>query len=303
MTSLRVGVDAGGTHAVAVVVDPSGREVGRGSAPGAVASAASVEAAADAVARAASEALAAAGRAWPVDALWAGVAGAGSDTVRAALEVALAQRVTARQLGVGTDMEAAFESAFGRGPGILLIAGTGSVAMARDRDGLLRRAGGWGRALGDEGGGYWIAMQALGAVARAEDGRAQATALREAVLHRLSLDAPRSLVAWVEHASKGEVAALAPTVLTVAEQGDPVAASIATDAAAALRSHVIALLEAMERDGAAEDTCALALSGGLIREGGPLRPTLERMLRPLGLPLHLGPLDPPRGAAELAARL
>jgi N-acetylglucosamine kinase-like BadF-type ATPase len=45
--------------------------------------------------------------------------------------------------------------------GYLLIAGTGSVAMARDRAGNLHKAGGWGRLLGDEGSGYWIGLQAL----------------------------------------------------------------------------------------------------------------------------------------------
>ena len=303
MTSLYVGVDAGGTHAVAVVVDEGGHEIGRGRAPGAVASSVSVEAAAEAVARAVSEALAAAGRTGPVHAVWAGVAGAGTEAVRSALEDALAHRLSARHVGVGTDMEAAFESAFGQGPGILLIAGTGSAAMARDGGGRFRRAGGWGRMLGDEGGGYWIGMHALGAVARAEEGRAQQTALREAVLRGLGLEAPRDLVDWVEGATKAEIAALAPAVLAVAEQGDPVAASIATDAAAALRTHVIALLAAMERDGATVDGVTVALSGGLIREGGPLRPTLERLLEPLGRPLHQGALDPPMGAARLAARL
>jgi N-acetylglucosamine kinase-like BadF-type ATPase len=157
--------------------------------------------------------------------------------------------------------------------------------------------------LGDEGGGYWLAMQALGALARAEDGRAQRTALRDAVLVRLGLDTPRDLVDWVERATKADVAALAPVVLAQAEQGDPVAASIVTDGAAALRSHVIALLDAMERDEGVSDSLVLALFGGLIGDGGPLRTTLERTLAPLGLRLHPGPLDPTLGATELAARL
>ena len=85
------------------------------------------------------------------------------------------------------------------------------------------------------------------------------------------------------------------------------AASIATDAAAALRTHVIALLDGLpgdtRDDGDEDDALTLALSGGLIREGGPLRSTLERVLAPLGLPLHTGPLDPALGAARLASRL
>ncbi len=303
MTSLHVGVDAGGTQAVAVVVDGSGQELGRARAPGAVATSRSVDGAVEAVERAATEALAAAGRTGPADAVWAGVAGAGAESVRVTLEAALVERAVGRRIRVGTDMEAAFESAFGEGPGLLVIAGTGSVALARTQDGQMRRAGGWGKMLGDEGGGYWLAMQALGAVAPDSSSSAPQSALREAVLTRLRLDAPRDLVGWIEGATKAEIAALAPTVLMVAEEADAVAASIATDAAAALRTHVIALLEGMEGDGGSGDDLLLALSGGLIGEGGPLRATLERLLSPLGLPLHRAPLDPPLGAARLAARL
>ena len=81
------------------------------------------------------------------------------------------------------------------------------------------------------------------------------------------------------------------------------AASIATDAAAALRTHVVALLERLERAGAEPDTMELALWGGLIEVGGPLRPTLDRLLAPLGLAVHAAPIDPPLGAARLASRL
>jgi N-acetylglucosamine kinase-like BadF-type ATPase len=298
-----VGVDAGGTRAVAVVIDEEGRELGRGQAPGAVATVTSVTPAVDGVAAAVREALQAAGAGLPVGRLWAGMAGAGRELVRAAAEADLAALGLAERVRVGTDVEAAFESAFGEGPGILLIAGTGSIALCRSPTGETFRTGGWGGALGDEGGGYWIGMHALRAVAQAEDGRAQATALRDALTRRLGLSAPTELVGWVDEATKGEVAGLAPTVLETAAAGDPVAASLATDAAAALRTHVVALLERLERAGVVPDTMELALWGGLIEAGGPLRPTLDRLLAPLGLTVHSGPIDPPLGAARLAMRL
>lgn len=298
-----MGVDVGGTRAVAVVVDDGGRELGRGRAAGAVATVTSVTPAVDAVAAAVREALAAAGVAAPVEHLWAGLAGAGRELVRAAAEADLAALGLARRVRVGTDVEAAFESAFGEGPGILLIAGTGSVALCRSPSGETFRTGGWGARLGDEGGGYWIGMHALGAVARAEDGRAQDTALRGALTRRLGLTDRAELIDWVDRATKAEVAGLAPTVLETAAAGDPVAASIATDAAAALRTHVVALLERLERAAVEPDAMRLALWGGLIETGGPLRPTLDRLLGPLGLTVHTGPIDPPLGAARLALRL
>ncbi|MEX2472673.1 MAG: BadF/BadG/BcrA/BcrD ATPase family protein [Gemmatimonadota bacterium] len=303
MGGYHVGVDAGGTRAVAVVVDEDGRELARGRAAGAVATVTSVTPAVDAVAAAVREALMAADVEAPVGKLWVGLAGAGREHVRAAAEADLAALGLADRVRVGTDVEAAFESAFGEGPGILLIAGTGSIALCRSPTGETFRTGGWGARLGDEGGGYWIGMHALGAVARAEDGRAQDTALRDALTRRLGLSARAELIDLVDRATKAEVAELAPTVLEIAASGDPVAASIATDAAAALRTHVVALLERLERAGLEWDTMELALWGGLIEADGPLRPTLDRLLAPLGFAVHTAPIDPPLGAARLASRL
>ena len=112
----------------------------------------------------------------------------------------------------------------------------------------------------------------------------------------------------MDAASKAEIAALAPLVFEAARSGDAVAASITTDAAAALRDHIIAILDLLEpaRErgaGAAPTELTLALWGGLIGDSGWLRPSLERMLEPLGLAIRQGPIDPAFGAARLAARL
>ncbi|WJH35503.1 hypothetical protein N6H14_05655 [Paenibacillus sp. CC-CFT747] len=69
------------------------------------------------------------------------------------------------------DTEAALEGAFAGGPGILVIAGTGSAAAARTEEGRLLSCGGWGPWFGDEGSGYWLGCEALRAAARAADGR------------------------------------------------------------------------------------------------------------------------------------
>jgi glucosamine kinase len=238
-----VGVDVGGSHAEAVVIDEAGRELARGRGPGAVVSATSVKASAEVVAEAVAMAVGPAGLELPARALWAGMAGAGRADVCAQAREALTEAGLASTVGVGTDVEAAFESAFGEGPGILLIAGTGSIAVGRATDGRMVRVGGWGAVLGDEGGGYWIALQALGCVARAVDGRAQPTGLEELLIKHVGLADPYALIPWVDQASKSEVAALAPLVLEAARSGDAVAASIVTDAAAALRSHVVSVVE------------------------------------------------------------
>ena len=295
------------THDAAVLVDQAGHQLSRGRAPGAVLRAGSTEVVVDAIRAAVDAAVGPAGLELPAAALWAGVAGAGREEVRAHAEQALVNAGLADVVELGTDVDAAFESAFGEGPGLLLIAGTGSIALGRTTDGRLERVGGWGARLGDEGSGYWSGMQALGCIARAVDGRAQPTALRELVLGHLGLERPHALIAWVDAASKGDVAALAPLVFEAARSGDAVAASITTDAAAALRSHVIALMGLIARGREAPQTeeptdLPLALWGGLIDDSGWLRPVLERLLEPLGLSVRTGPIDPAFGAARLAAR-
>jgi N-acetylglucosamine kinase-like BadF-type ATPase len=60
---------------------------------------------------------------------------------------------------VMSDVEAAYRQKLGDRPGVLLLAGTGSIALARDREGRWHRAGGLGPAKGDEGSGYWIGRE------------------------------------------------------------------------------------------------------------------------------------------------
>src|SRR6056297_2848488 len=137
-----LGLDVGGTNAEAVVVDEAGHQLSRGHAPGAVLRAGSIDAVVNAVTAAVGAAVRPAGLELPAAALWAGVAGAGREEVRARAEEALVDAGLADVVALGTDVEAAFESAFGEGPGLLLIAGTGSIALGRATDGRLERVGG-----------------------------------------------------------------------------------------------------------------------------------------------------------------
>lgn len=303
MSDHRVGVDAGGSQVTAVVVDAAGKELARRSGPAVALGDGTVKDTVRAVEEVVRAALRHAGGEGPARALWVGLAGAGREPVRRGVERAFEARGLAADVRVGTDAAAAFASAFGDGPGILLIAGTGTIALARDSDGGWARVGGWGARLGDEGGGHWIATQALRSVVRAEDGRAQPTALREAVLNHLGLREPDGLISWVDRATRGEMAALAPQVIEVARDGDPVASAIVTDAAAELRTHVLALVEHLSDPASADGPHApvrLALWGGLIAEGGGLRTVLLPLLEPLGLELTTTHIDPALGAARLA---
>lgn len=298
--SVVVGVDGGGTRTRAVLIDERGRELGRAEHAGAVVTVNDPARAADAVTGAVRRAADRAGVELPVDAMWAGLAGAGNPAARDAVAAALRERALAERVVIGTDVEAAFHDGFGSGTGVLVIAGTGSIVWARDAVGRVHRVGGWGRVLGDEGSGHWLGIQGLRLVTRAEDGRAPATALRGAMLTALGLGAVDELVAWVDSAAKAEIAALAPIVVGIAGRGDEGAQRIVDAGIAALRGHVEAVLAVMNVRGSGKPSPDVILWGGLLAGPGPLRGRMETALAQLGVTVVGRELDPPHGAARLA---
>ena len=300
MSRFVVGVDGGGTSTRAVVLDDSGAEIARVEREGAVVTVEAPHEAASAVAVAVRAAAEQGGVTLPVTALWAGLAGAGGEAARDAVTAVLFGAGLAESIEVGTDVEAAFHDAFGDGPGVMLVAGTGSIAWARDESGVMHRVGGWGQHVGDEGSGYWIVMEALRRVTGAEDGRSAATALRESVLESLGFIDPTELVAWVASASKGEIAALVPDVAHAASAGDAGAVDILGRAVDMLARHLTAIIE---RSGPWSHTPRLALWGGLIWQGGPLRDPLLTVIAGHDLPLLDAELDPAMGAARMALGL
>ena len=143
------------------------------------------------------------------DVLYVGAAGAGREPEREELRKALRTENLATTVVVSTDIEIALAAAFDEGPGIVVSAGTGSVAVGRDRSNRRKRIGGYGWQMGDEGSGYAIGRAALGAVSRAADGRSPRTALSERVLAATRSDTFDALVRWAAGASPAEVAAQA----------------------------------------------------------------------------------------------
>ncbi len=295
-----LGVDAGGTRTRAFLASGDGRGLGEGNGPSGLLDPADPSTSAAAIERACGEAAERARVKLPVDALWAGVAGAGREEARVALERALERLGLAGTVHVGTDVEAAFHDVFGVDrPGILLVAGTGSIAMARGPDGSVARCGGWGTLLGDEGSGYRIALDGLRAVCRADDGRDRPTILTRLLLGATGVLGPSGLVPWMSRADKGEVAGLAPLVIRSAEAEDPVAVRILDDAVTELiRQAEVAAFRVGYRP-----PFEVALTGGLVAPGGPLRERLTEALGRHGFGVRPEAVHPARGAAGLAGLL
>lgn len=288
-----VGVDGGGTRTRAVLVDQEGRELGRAEAPGAVASAAYPERVVSAVEEAIGRAIEAAGSHGEVPhRLWAGLAGAGQAAARDAVLARLNEAGVAREVVVGTDVEAAFASAFPDGEGVLLIAGTGSIAWSCDGNRGTRRSGGWGAHLGDEGSGFAIGRAGLTLVTRIRDGRAGPSTLDGTLLDSCGVGSADELVAWVASATKRDVAALAPLVIAAADAGDEEGTRIVDEAVQDLLD-VIAPLRP-------EQDPTVVLWGGLIADDGPLGGRLTAALEQAGWAVADRRVDPPLGAARLA---
>jgi N-acetylglucosamine kinase-like BadF-type ATPase len=232
-----------------------------------------------------------------------GAAGAGRPPEQEALAAAIAAAGVAERVDVRGDTEIALAAAFGDGPGILINAGTGSIAHARGADGRLYRAGGHGWQLGDEGGGYWLGRRALAAAARAHDGLEESSTLLERLLVALGLQTFDDLIRWTATATPAQVASLAPHVLNAAREGETVAQQIVEEAAAELSQLVRVLLRHFP-DSAA---ITLATAGGLLRPGSPvliaLRSNLATDLPRARISEGGGQVDAPAGALRLAAQL
>lgn len=300
MSRYVIGVDGGGTRTRAVVLDRDGKEVARAEGDAAVADAAAPAPGARAVAATCRAAARASGVDVPVDVVWAGLAGAGREAARSAVEVELGRTGVARVARVGTDVLAAFHDAFADGPGVLLIAGTGSIAWGRAEDGREGRVGGWGRHIGDEGSAYAIGMDALRRVAKNADGRAPETALRGAILGHLDLAEVDALVQWTGTAERAKVAELAPVVAAAATTGDGAAKEIIDHALDELERHVLAVLENL---GPWRTPPRVALAGGLLRPGRALRAPMEAVLTRHGVPVLEREIDPAMGAGRLACAI
>jgi len=157
-----------------------------------------------------------------------GLAGVGRPGEPETVAQAVGQLDLAREVVVDHDAMIALVGALVDRPGLIIIAGTGSIALGRNERGERVRVGGWGYLLGDEGGGFFIARAGLAAVMRAYDGREEKTLLTARILTALGLSDPQEIIPRVyrKGMSHNEMADLAPVVFAAAREGDPVAGRI-----------------------------------------------------------------------------
>lgn len=303
MTLIVVGVDGGGTKTRAMVADERGTSISTVEGPGSAVRPGEAERSADIIAAAVRDALASAAMTHVVPkVVCVGVAGVGRDSERQALWQALASRELAEEIVVHADATVAIDDAFGDGAGVLLIAGTGSVAFGRGPTGAVARCGGWGPNIGDEGGGAWIGRRALSIVTAASDGREPETTLTGAILTAAEVNSPQELIPWAASATPAMLASLVPTVLSVAETGDLRANALVSLATEELVLHVRTLARQLFGDERA--AVPVALTGGLLGKGSMLRKRVEHRMKSAvpGAQVRSEPVDAARGAVKGALR-
>ena len=202
---------------------------------------------------------------------------------------------------VVNDALVALEAGAPRRPGVVVIAGTGSLAYGRNERTQAARAGGWGYVLGDEGSGYWIGRAALRAVLCEADRRGPATRLTPLLLGYYGVPRAQDLIHQVYAATlrPAAIAALAQCVMTAFRDGDEVAIGILRGAVDQLESFAMSVARRLEIVGS---EFPFVLSGGIFRAVPWLEEELSRRL-PQASPRSwtvLLDVEPALGAVRLA---
>lgn len=262
--SIVAGVDGGGTRTTLALADAGGRELARRVGPAGLVDPRDPVATAHMLAELVREALREAGLGATPAALVAGLAGVGNERERSQVEDALAAEGVAERVRVVTDGAIALDGALGGEAGILLIAGTGSVAYGRGEDGRVRRCGGWGMVVGDEGSAWSVGRLGLAAALRSADGRGPHTRLLQRFVAALGLEDERGIPPWAGRAEKADVAALAVQVIQAADEGDIVALQLLEHEARELACHAVALARGLEPWSGA---VPVVFHGGMLRDG------------------------------------
>jgi N-acetylglucosamine kinase-like BadF-type ATPase len=193
----------------------------------------------------------------------AGLAGVDYDGTGREDAAAILREAGFERCAIHSDMVIAHLGALAGKPGVLALAGTGSVFLSRTSNDHWSKAGGWGYRIGDEGSAYWIARQALAAASRAFDGRGEPTRLVVAIRDKFRVNRFEEIVALIYDQGMGplQMAGLAALVHQAAEDGDAVAIAILREAGRELAAGALAVLQ---RSGLPSD-CQVSYQGAVFR--------------------------------------
>lgn len=299
-----LGVDGGGTHTRAIIVNAAGRPVGKGNAEAANYHRVGLEAAVNAVTKAVQQACAEVSITPEQIAIACfGLAGVSHPEHHQTMLSALRAALPIDTILLETDARIALAGATDNRPGVVIIAGTGSIACGINARNEFARAGGWGPVMGDEGSGTYIGKRALEVVMEAFDGRGRrARRLTAKVLHHFRVNSPAELPGVIYNTNiqaLREIAQLSRVVVQAAEEGSLAAQEILKEAADELARAAIAVIEKLRMQG---DNFRIACVGGVFESGDwVLAPLKNAVAEVAPLAVITPPLYPPvMGAVKMA---
>jgi N-acetylglucosamine kinase-like BadF-type ATPase len=199
------------------------------------------------------------------------------------------------------DAEIALAGATAGQPGIIVIAGTGSIAYGRNAQQQSARAGGWGYIFGDEGGAFDLARQALRAALQQEEGWGPPTLLHSLLLEKTGAKTANELLhAFYGSFDRTRVATLAPLVTQAAEQQDHPSLEILENAAAKLAWFANGVYRQLFEPG---ECVPVAHIGGVFESPFMRRNFIQNVQKTTGCSASPPRLSPAEGALLLALRL
>jgi len=296
-----LGIDGGGTKTSCVIGDETS-VLGSGTAAGSNVIRLGEAKAREALAAAIGQACAAANiKPTQIQRTCVGLAGAGRPEISKLVRRLLAELVSGESEVVG-DMVIALQAAFGSGAGVMVIAGTGSMAYGRDSSGNTLRAGGWGFSVFDEGSGHWIGRSAIAAIMRDYDENAEEeSVLLDNVKKSWALSTREQLVLAANASPSPDFSALLPAVLSAADSGDALAQSILTQAGTELARLAKIVIRRLFSDG---EKVLVAMSGGVFSNCTLVRQVFYNSLRSEYPNCSVNPtiIEAVRGALDLARK-
>ncbi|HLH39188.1 MAG TPA: BadF/BadG/BcrA/BcrD ATPase family protein [Bryobacteraceae bacterium] len=288
-----LGIDGGQSSTTALIGDENGRVIGIGRA-GPCNHARRAEGR-DKFLRAISDSIRAAGGDHFFECACLGLSGGPADKEALARETIRAKRFIFTH-----DAAIALSGALAGEPGIVVIAGTGSIAYGKNWRGVTARAGGWGYIFGDEGGAFDLVRQALRASLRYEEGWGPPTGLRAALLASTGAANANELLHlfYSEEFPRSRIASLASIVDEAARAGDAIAREILHTAAQSLATLAAAVRAQLF---SAEEPARISYSGGVF-QSAPLLQRFAAMIDPAGCELVAPKHGPAAGALIEAYR-
>jgi N-acetylglucosamine kinase-like BadF-type ATPase len=229
-----------------------------------------------------------------------------AEKIRGILRELISEGAPAKIEVIG-DHEIALEAAFGAGPGVIAIAGTGSIVYGRDARSHTARAGGWGFAISDEGSGHWIGRGAISAILNARD-EGLDTALTGMVLNAWKLATLDALVQHANSTPPPDFPRLFPVVLRAADEGDSIARKLLSDAGTKLADLTAIVIRRLKSHAVADVHLApglpVAMTGSVFRQSSRVREVFYNELQVSfpGLDVRQDLVDPVEGALARARR-